>query len=178
MTGHGPYWPRTGLSWDSRWWAESIHHACCACAPTCPRIAPFSRGPPACAHHLTGKMMPTSIHAEDECLGETLQAEGGSAAHGPSTDWWQRGKLGNALYRPRSQSICTARLRVPLTGCPRVSSGRVFNGKTGQPAALPLHVRPSMYHTATTVAEAHGKLLGWRGGRSKLLEWAQKFRFL
>ena len=117
--------------------------------------------------------MPTSIHADDECLGETLQAERGSAAHGPGTDWWQRGKLGDALYRPRYQSLCTARLRVPLTGCLRVSSGRVLNGETGQPAALPLHVRPSMYHTATTVAGAHGKLLGGRGGRSKLLEWAK-----
>ena len=117
--------------------------------------------------------MPTSIHADDECLGETLQAERGSAAHGPGTDWWQRGKLGDALYRPRYQSLCTARLRVPLTGCLRVSSGRVFNGKMGQPAALPLHVRPSMYHTVTTVVGAHGKLLGGRGGRSKLLEWAK-----
>ena len=62
---------------------------------------------------------------------------------------------------------------VPLTGCLQVSSGRVFNGKTGQPAALPLHVRPSMYHTATTVAGAHEKLPGGRGGRSKLLEWAK-----
>ena len=117
--------------------------------------------------------MPTSIHADDECLGGTLQAERGSAAHGPCTDWWQRGKLGNTLYQPRYQSLCTARLRVPLTGCLRVSSGRVFNGKTGQPAALPLNVRPSMYHTATTVAGAHGKPLGGRGGRSKLLEWAK-----
>ena len=116
--------------------------------------------------------MPTSIHADDECLGETLQAERGSAAYGPGTDWLQRGKLGNALYRPRYQSFCTSRLRVPLTGCLRVSSGRVFNGKTGQPAALPLHVRPSMYHTATTVARAHGRLLGGRVGRSKWLEWA------
>ena len=117
--------------------------------------------------------MPTSIHADDECLGETLQAERGSAAHGSGTDWWQRGKLGNTLYRPRYQSFCTSRLRVPLTGCLRVSSGRVFNGKMGQPAALPLHVRPSMYHTATMVAGAHGKPLEGRGGRSKSLEWAK-----
>ena len=117
--------------------------------------------------------MPTSIHADDECLGETLQDERGSAAHGPIMDWWQRGKLGNALYRPRYQSFCTSRLRVPLTGCLRVSSGRVFNGKTGQPAALPLHARPSMYYTATTVAGAHGRPLEGRGGRSKLLEWAK-----
>ena len=81
------------------------------------------------------------------------------------------------LQRKLQQQNGAARLRVPLTGCLRhglrVSSGRVLNGNTGQPAALPLHVRPSMCHTATTVAGAHGKPLEGRGGRSKSLEWAK-----